>query len=196
VPVVDAAVPPSGDVIEVGCGHGLVSLTLAMRSAHRRVTGVDIDAAKIEQARAAAARQAGGAARACFASVEPGYLPGPERSWDAVVLVDVLYLLPEEEQRRLLCSAARSLRPGGVVVVKEMGLEPRWKLSWNRFQETLATRVFGVTKSVGAGLTFVAPEVYAEWLGDEGLEVTTRRIDGGYPWPHRLVVGRKPEAQG
>jgi len=79
-----------------------------------------------------------------------------------------------------------------VVVVKEMGLEPRWKLRWNRFQETLATKVFRITDSVGAGLTFVAPDVMAAWLTAEGLDVTTTRVDKGYPWPHHLVIARRP----
>jgi hypothetical protein len=109
-----------------------------------------------------------------------------------VVFADVLYLLPAEDQRALLVAAAHAVGDRGVVVVKEMGLTPRWKLRWNRVQETLATKVFRITDSVGAGLTFVAPEEMAAWLTAEGLDVTSARVDKGYPWPHHLVVARRP----
>jgi 2-polyprenyl-3-methyl-5-hydroxy-6-metoxy-1,4-benzoquinol methylase len=125
-----------------------------------------------------------------FEAVEPGYVPSG--SWDAVVIADVLYLLPEEQQTALVVGAAAVTRPGGVVVLKEMGLEPKWKFGWNRAQETLATRVFKVTDSIGHGMTFVEPDTMAVWLRNEGLDVEHHRVDHGYPWPHHLVVGRRP----
>ena len=169
-------------MLEVGCGHGLLSLHLALTAPGRRVRGIDIDYDKIAEARAAA----GGAAS--FAVVPPGFVPS--EPCDAVVIADVLYLLSPNEQRRMLVAAAGTLRSGGVVVVKEMGLEPRWKLRWTRFQETLATRVAQITAHTGAGLNFVPPETMAGWLCAEGLDVTVRRVDKGYPWPHILLVGR------
>ncbi|MEY2437703.1 MAG: hypothetical protein QOH64_1836 [Acidimicrobiaceae bacterium] len=194
-PAIEAAVGDADDVLEVGCGHGLLSLYLALARPGRRVTGVDIDAPKIAEAVAATAGLDAGEAQITFDAVAPGYVPGPEASWGAVVFADVLYLLPADEQRRLVEAAARAVSPLGVVVIKEMGLTPRWKARWNRFQETMATKVFRITESVGAGLTFVAPEVMAGWLADEGLDVTSRRVDAGYPWPHNLIVARRPAAR-
>jgi len=185
-PVIEAAVPDAGDVLEVGCGHGLLALYLALASPKRRVVGVDIDSAKIAEADEAAGRLRPDEANVAFRAVEAGWVPDGE--WDAVVVADVLYLLPEAEQRTLLTAAASTLRPGGVLAVKEMGLTPRWKLTWNRAQETLATRVFRVTDSVGSGLTFTAPERMASWLSENGLGVEHRAIDHGYPWPHHLIV--------
>jgi 2-polyprenyl-3-methyl-5-hydroxy-6-metoxy-1,4-benzoquinol methylase len=191
-PAIEAAVGDAGPVLEVGCGHGLLSLYLALARPGRRVTGVDIDAPKIEEAGAAARRLGPGEADITFEAVAPGYVPGPEGSWGAVVFADILYLLPVDDQRQLVGAAARAVHEGGVVVIKEMGLTPRWKMRWNRFQETLATKVFRITESVGAGLTFVAPDEMAAWLAAEGLDVTHHPVDKGYPWPHHLVVGTRP----
>jgi 2-polyprenyl-3-methyl-5-hydroxy-6-metoxy-1,4-benzoquinol methylase len=182
-PAIEAEVPRDGDVLELGCGHGLLSLYLALAAPSRRVRGVDIDAEKIAEARSA------GADLATFDAVPPGFVP--DEPCDAVVVADVLYLLPAEEQRRIVEAAANVVRPGGVVVLKEMGLAPRWKARWNRFQETMATRVVKITEHTGAGLNFVDPEEMAGWLRDAGLDASVRRVDNGYLWPHALIVARK-----
>jgi hypothetical protein len=67
---------------------------------------------------------------------------------------------------------------------------PRWKFRWNQAQETLSTRVLGITAS-GGGLHFVPPATMSGWLDDAGLETTSRPLDRGYPWPHHLLVGRR-----
>src|ERR1700712_4499139 len=70
----------------------------------------------------------------------------PAGPWDAIVVVDVLYLLDGEAQHRLLDAAAAQLAPGGVLVVKEMSHHPAWKFAWNRAQEQLAVRVLRITE--------------------------------------------------
>ena len=183
-PAIEAEVPRAGDVLELGCGHGLLSVYLALSAGERRVRGVDIDADKIAEA-----DRAGGDV-VDFAAVLPGFVP--QEPCDAVVVADVLYLLPRDVQQEIVVAAARAVRPGGVVVLKEMGLAPRWKARWNRVQETLATRVVKITEHTGTGLTFVAPDDMAGWLRAEGLTAQVRALDHGYPWPHTMVTGRKP----
>jgi 2-polyprenyl-3-methyl-5-hydroxy-6-metoxy-1,4-benzoquinol methylase len=189
-PAIEAEVPTTGDVLEVGCGHGVLALHLGLGAPERHVVGVDIDGAKIAEASEAAQHLHPGEADVRFEAVAAGYVP--TGSWDAVVIADVLYLLPEAQQKALLVGAAAATRPGGVVVVKEMGLQPKWKFSWNRAQETLATRVFRITDSIGHGMTFVDPDTMADWLRAERLDVVHRGVDHGYPWPHHLIVGRRP----
>ncbi len=185
---VAAAIPAAGRVLEVGCGHGLLANYLALEphtggTAPRQVHGIDIDGPKIE-----AARRAGVASGASFSDTEPGLLPdGP---WDAVAIVDVLYLLAEAEQRNLLRAGAATLAPGGVLVVKEMSPAPRWKATWNKVQETVAVRLLGITEG-GGGFTFLPPEVLAAWMAADGLSVHHRGLHKGYPHPHHLVVGTK-----
>lgn len=192
-PAVEAEVPSEGDVLEIGCGHGLLSCYLAIAGPARRVTGVDIDRAKIDAARVAAASLARpGIGSLCFDPVEAGYVPAGRH--DAIVVADLLYLLDVGEQRRLLLAAAGALAPGGVLVVKESATSPRWKYAWCRVQETLATRVLPVTATANAGhgLAFVGPETYRAWLTAAGLDVSDTPLHRGYAWPHHLVVARRP----
>ena len=184
-PAVAAELPPSGPMLEVGCGHGLLSLYLALGSADREVTGIDVDQDKLAAARAAAA--AGGLA-AAFEAVEGGALP--EGPWAGIAIVDVLYLLGAEDQRSLLRSCAERLAPGGVLAVKEMAPEPRWKARWNVIQETAAVKLLGITE--GEDLTFLAPVDMAVAMSSGGLDVRERPVHRGYPHPHHLLVGRRP----
>jgi len=179
------AVPATGRVLEIGCGHGLLSAYLALESPARSVLGTDVDGDKIRAAQRAATRSG---ADVTFAPAAPGHFPpGP---WNAVAIVDVLYLIDSDGQQRLLDQAAAALSPGGVLVVKEMALEPAWKFRWMDLQERLSVRVLGITE--GDELTFVDPNVVEGWMEANGLEVDRRRLDRWYPHPHHLLVGHKP----
>jgi len=187
---VAASIPAEGRILEVGCGHGLLANYLALESGpgRREVHGIDIDGPKIE-----AARRAAGTSGASFSSPPPGRLP--EGPWDAIAIVDVLYLLSEADQRLLLRDCAAGLAPDGVLVVKEMSPSPRWKAAWNRIQETLAVRLLGITEG-GASFTFLPPGRLAGWMAEDGLAVSHRDLHKGYPHPHHLIVGRAGVGQG
>jgi 2-polyprenyl-3-methyl-5-hydroxy-6-metoxy-1,4-benzoquinol methylase len=186
-PAVAAELPASGSILEVGCGHGLLSLFLALGSAGRRVTGIDVDLDKLDAARAAAAR---GGLAVTFDEAEGGDLPdGP---WDGIAIVDVLYLLAAADQGLLLRACAERLASGGVLAVKEMAPEPRWKARWNVVQETAAVKLLRIT--AGEQMTFLPPAEMASVMADAGLQVTQRALDRGYVHPHLLLVGRRPQS--
>ena len=78
-----ATSPNLGRILEVGCGHGLVSSYLALACPDRHVVGVDIDEHKIEVAHRAAAHLDPRASNLEFATSGDGTLPrGP---WDAII---------------------------------------------------------------------------------------------------------------
>jgi 2-polyprenyl-3-methyl-5-hydroxy-6-metoxy-1,4-benzoquinol methylase len=189
IPEVESEVPSAGRVLEVGCGHGLVSLHLAWAAPSRHVTGSDIDGRKIALARRAA-ETFPAAYRPSFVHREDGSIPdGP---WDAIVIVDVLYLLPPDAEAKLLDACVSQLAPGGVLVVKEADVVPRWKHRLATAQEVLATRVLHITE--GATVTFTPIAELGRALSARGLDVRTRRVDRGYLHPHALLVATRRSA--
>jgi 2-polyprenyl-3-methyl-5-hydroxy-6-metoxy-1,4-benzoquinol methylase len=183
---VEAATPRSGRILDLGCGHGLFAIHLALTSPERQVTGVDLDADKI----AVAQRAAIGLDNPVELEVGTA-LEVPTGPWDAIVVLDVLYLLDGASQRRLVDAAVAQLAPGAALVVKEMSRTPAWKFAWNRLQEQLAVKVLRITK--GHDIEFLPDEDLPAQLRSLGLDVVEdRRVDRGYLHPHRLVVGRKP----
>jgi 2-polyprenyl-3-methyl-5-hydroxy-6-metoxy-1,4-benzoquinol methylase len=181
---VAAEVPERGRILEVGCGHGLLSLHLALTSPDREVHGIDVDEHKLDAARAATVR---GDLAATFGTASGAHVPdGP---WSGIAIVDVLYLLSAPDQLRLLATCAGQLGPGGALVVKEMAPVPRWKAAWNAAQEAAAVKVLGITE--GSELTFLPPAELAAAMAGAGLDVRERPLHRHYPHPHHLLVGRR-----
>jgi len=189
---IETLLPRTGWFLDYGCGHGVFTLHLCATAPERQVCGVDVDAAKIDIARRAAATMStvtGGAGSATFEVVERPWLPPPTPSWDVIVINDVLYLLGHAHALEVVRAAAGALAPGGVLAIKEIDVRPRWKFQWARFQEIVATRVVRVT--AGEQVAFVPPDDLAAAMAESGLTVTRRRLDRHRLHPHLLLMGRR-----
>ncbi len=183
-------IPLSGDILEVGCGHGVFSTYMAICSRSRHVVGVDIDADKIELAQQAAARLEPGEGDVSFRVSPSGEVPRHDGGWDCIVFADVLYLLTAERRDALLAECAEALAPGGLLVVKEVDTEPALKARIAQFQEVLATRVLRITD--GDALDFPSAGELRDVLDGLGLETRAKRFDKGYLHPHCVVLGTRP----
>ena len=101
------AVPPDRSWLDVGCGTGALTETIADRASPRLVRGVDPSEAYVSHARA---RVTGPVE---FAVGKADELPVPDCSFDAVVSGLVLNFLPDPA--RGLAEMLRAAAPGGVV---------------------------------------------------------------------------------
>lgn len=184
IAAVAAATPARGRILDFGCGHGAVTLYLALSSPDRMMSGCDIDTDKIALAQRAAARAN---AAVDFDTVDHDYRPSGE--WDAITIVDVLYLLGEEVAMDVVDHAAAALAPGGVLVIKELDVRPRWKYWFGFGQEVLATKVVRITE--GANLHIIPPTLIGDRLEAAGLRVEQRSLQRGRLHPHHLIVASR-----
>ena len=185
----ETEIPRSGKILEVGCGHGMLTTFLALSSADRTVVGVDIDAQKIELAQESVSRLRQGEATVSFVHRPSGEILTTEGGWDAIVFADVLYLIAPEDRSRLLSDCIAALAPGGRLIVKEVNTEPRIKAFVAQLQEFLATRVLRITH--GDALDFPSASDIEELMVAGGLKARVSRLDKGYFHPHCVVVGTK-----
>ena len=182
---VETHFPARGTVLDLGCGNGFFSSLLKMGSPERTVVGIDLDPNKVRQARLLEARFEGLSFR------EGNIVESEYPAADIVSLIDVLYLIPYEVQERILRRAFAALRPGGVLLLKDMDTRPRRKYAWNYFQETVSVKIVGFT--LGGKFYFRSREDYIRLLGGIGFKVEAVPLDRGYWYPHICFRCRKPE---
>jgi SAM-dependent methyltransferase len=111
---IDWMAPRAGSrVLDIACGSGRTTLRIAERTGCS-VTGIDIHAAAIAEARSAA-EQSGLGARATFEQVDASRgLPFDDNSFDAMICIDAINHLPDRPA--ILRDWARVLKPGGILV--------------------------------------------------------------------------------
>lgn len=179
-----AYVPIQGTIIDLGCGHGLFTQKLARETPRRNVIGIDVDARKIALAQ-----------RLTTTLPNLRFLIGDLMVIDvapaqAVTIIDALYLVPYDAQERLLAACALRLAPGGVILLKEMADQPRWKVGLNWLEETLAVRVLRLT--LGNKFYFRSCADWQALFQKLGYVVETIPLDRGYYHPHVLFLAKKP----
>lgn len=186
---VEQVLPASGEVLEIGCGHGLFSLTAALANPQRRVIGTDIDGAKLVEARRAAIAAGLDGERVEFQQVEPDWRPTSTHAFSAVVIIDVLYLLGIAAALDLVATAARAVQPGGRLIIKEMDTSLRVKSAWCATQELISTKLTRVTE--GETVRLVPLDDIRAVMQAAGLEVTVYALDRHYVHPHALLIGQR-----
>jgi len=111
----DTNYPGGSAILEVGCGVGAQTLTLATRSPQARFTSIDISAESIEEARKRAG--AAGLLNVEFRQADVFALPFPTASFDHVFVCFLLEHLPRPAEA--LQRLKPMLRPGGTITVIE-----------------------------------------------------------------------------
>jgi ubiquinone/menaquinone biosynthesis C-methylase UbiE len=142
-------------VLDVGCGRGLLLVAAARRVPAGRAVGIDLWQAADQsgnrpEATLANARAEGVAERVEVLTGDARQLPFPDGSFDVVVSHWVVHNLQEPADRaRALAEMARVLKPGGWVLVADIGLHAEYV---GRLQELGFVSVRHVVSRVGDSL--------------------------------------------
>ena len=116
---------PGMSLLDCGCGPGTITIGLADWVAHGKVTGVDIDPKRVEQATATA--ESAGVANVAFQMGDIYQLPFPDASFDAAFMTYVLMHL--KDRQSAVREVMRILKPGGIFGAREMNMNARIELN-------------------------------------------------------------------
>jgi 2-polyprenyl-3-methyl-5-hydroxy-6-metoxy-1,4-benzoquinol methylase len=171
--LLDRLLPKQGRILDMGCGFGLFSLFLAMRSPERMIHGVDISGRRIEAARKAANRLGLDNVEFECADVRDYAVQG---EWDGVFTLDLLHHVPPGSRLDFLRAARAHLSPEGVLVIKDITTEPWHKMMFTWF---LDLAIAGPCR-----VWYQHHDDQAEELQRLGFETQFRRLSDRLPYPH------------
>jgi 2-polyprenyl-3-methyl-5-hydroxy-6-metoxy-1,4-benzoquinol methylase len=177
--------PAAGRLLEVGCGHGLFANQAALEKPGLSVLGIDPSPEKVRWAERSAVGREGIRFRA------QRLADLAEADFDAVAVLDVLYLVPRPDWAAFLGDCLSRLRPGGTLLLKEVGLRPRWKFYRCVAQEAVSVRLLGIT--LGGAFAFAGRQELLgllERVGFAGASATD--LGRGYWTPHVLYEATRP----
>jgi SAM-dependent methyltransferase len=137
---------PGDDVVEVGCGAGMLAVELARRG--RAVTGIEVSKVILDKAR----ERAEGLEGIRFLGTSGMEIPVEDAGADLVYSVEVLEHLHPEDVRRHLAEVHRVLRPGGRY----------WLLTPNPVESVAAGDRFGVEVDDAGGDVHLKEWTYRE----------------------------------
>ena len=175
------------DVLDAGCGDGELVCALASRGAE--ATGVDPDPAMLIAARLRAAKAG---VRATFRAGRVEQLPFPDAAFAVVTAVTVLCFVPDA--RGAVREMARVLRPGGRLVLGELG---RWSLwaalrgvrgwlgssTWKAARFRSASELRALAEQAGLSVSVIRGAVYYPPIG-----MLARVLAPLDPWLGRLTT--------
>ena len=191
--------PRHGRFVDIGCGQGLLLAGFATaREWVRRArwpphwpppAQYDLVGIELRPRIAALARKALGTEAEVLEADIRAVAIGPA---DVVVMMDVLHMIPADAQRLLLDAAARALRPGGALLVREADRGAGWRFRAVQIGNLMTALVRGRWRQ-----RFVF-RTEAEWrtlIGALGMTVERVPLDSGPVFGNVLLIARPRPAR-
>ena len=161
-------------VLDVGCGDGALTVALQQNGA-ACVVGCDADPRMIARAKVRAASEKAGIG---YAVARAERLPFGNESFDIATMITVLAFVPEPELA--LREIARALKPGGRLVIGDLGKWSLWAAS-RRIRAWLGAPMWKVARFRSAGeLRALA----------QAAQLTVERVVGAVYYPRSTRLAR------
>jgi 2-polyprenyl-3-methyl-5-hydroxy-6-metoxy-1,4-benzoquinol methylase len=177
-------VPARGLILDLGAGHGLLSIALALGSSERKIRGIDHDERRIAVAQKAAADlgnlefKSGGLLDAVADRELWGAVSG-------IVVMDAMHYLTHHEQIVFLANARQALAPGGVLLIRDVDAAAGKNFIINRWHERIMTGL-GFTRA--SQLHFRTQSDWLQVLAEAGFAAACEPCSR-FPFADLLFTG-------
>lgn len=150
----ESFLPKEGKILDFGCGHGIFANLIALKSAKRKVVGIDPSTSKIESARKSLDQRQ----NIKFINVETEQFD--EVKFTAVTMIDVLYLIHYDKQNKILNKSRKYLNKSGLLMIKETVAENSLRFLAASLEEWLMVKI--LKKTLGGNNFYYRTE--DEWV--------------------------------
>ena len=185
-----AWLPAHGKILDLGSGHGLLSLALGLNAPNRIIRGIDHDPKRVVMAQQAATGltnlefTTGNLLDAVADESLCGTVAG-------IVIMDALHYLDCREQELFLAYSRAALRPGGVLLIRDVDAGAGKSFFVNRLYERAMTGL-GFTRA--DRLNFRTRGEWLQLLANAGFESACEPCSR-YPFADLLFVCKLPAVQ-
>jgi 2-polyprenyl-6-hydroxyphenyl methylase/3-demethylubiquinone-9 3-methyltransferase len=183
VMVLEKYLPHQGVILDLGCGYGIISHLMVKIHPGRSVLGVDMSDHRIRVAE-----------NSILDDGNPRFFREDIRCFnfprcDAIIAIDTLYLLPYQDQERLIRRCHENLRDDGVLIIKDNYKSRNWRYFYACTEEKLKTGmgIYG-RESKGSVLHYWRIDDFLELLRNSGFEAKTIPLPWLLPYPGVFYV--------
>jgi len=172
--------PRDGDFLDLGCGFGLFPIYYGLKDRERHITGIDKNKNRIREARAVAKKFNLHNLKFINKDLMDGLFSG---TYDVIYTFDLLHHIPNKVSENLMRHIYNKLRKGGTLIIKDVTVEPRWKLWFTYILDKIMTK--------NEPLHYKHHNEVALFLEGLGFKVKVQKISDILPYPHVLFVCEK-----
>lgn len=173
-------VPKGSNVLDVGCGGGLMLSLLAASGRIDSGRGFDTNGDMIQLA-SHVAQAHGLPLQFEQRSVIDGI---PEGTFDVISIIDVMHHIPPDAQAGFFRDVVARLPPGGTLIYKDMCRRPIWRASANRMHDLVLARQW---------IHYCPIDRVRQWAADLGLSLVREQTHNRLWYGHELLVLTRPD---
>lgn len=177
-------VPTEGLILDFDAGDGLFARFLIESSPARRIVAVEPDVRRRALGERLHKEYIARHSLKFFSDLDR--LPSATR-FDAALILDVLYLIAPQDRKGIMGQVGSYLRPGGILIIKEIVEPLRGIQNAARLQEMLALRS-GFTR--GACIRFPTDRELRAYANDAGCRPILTQHLPRFHYRHELLVAR------
>ena len=179
----DKLVPQKGNILDIGCGYGFMSMMLHFRSAERNILAIDYDEEKTGTAQKCYSRGAS------LQFISGNALDFPMMQYDAILICDMLHYLSPADQQFLIRKSLNHLTTNGKLIIREGNADIQDRHKGTLLSEFFSTTVFGFNKTSEQGLSFLSGETIRSIA--EELDYSCEVIDSSKHTSNTVFVLQK-----
>ncbi len=162
--LINDIIPKQGEILDLGCGMGILTNMLSLTSEKRFIKGIDYDDDKITLAKNTISENQKNIEFECadLINYEPSF-------YDVFILYDVLHYIPSKYQKTLIEKYIEKLNPNGMIIIREGDKDLKKKHFMTKVSEFFSTKLgFNKTKDK---LSFISGTMIDDIAKENNMEL-------------------------